>query len=61
MIPAENKLSKVFGVSEEAAAALVAAGYKTPRRILNAKDSDLMKVVKPDDVEKLRARWKAKE
>jgi hypothetical protein len=58
--PASDKLVKVFGISTETANDLVAAGYNVPRKIKNAKDSDLRKHVSSNDVTKLRARWKEK-
>ena len=61
MNPSAMRLAKKFGVGMEVAEVLVAAGYDCPRKVRDASDADLSKVVGESDLAKLRAQWKAKE
>jgi len=56
----ESKLVKVTKLDLEAVALLVKAGYDSPKKLKNASDADLMKVIKTGEVTALRKRVKAK-
>ena len=51
-----SKLGKLLD-NEELAAKLTAAGFSYPRKIYDAKDSDLRKCLSRSEIERVRARF----
>jgi len=58
MNPSAMKIARKFGISSAVAEALVVAGYDCPRKLRDAKDSDLAKHATADDIAALRKRQK---